>query len=166
MQTDNPEGTSVGFTDLLDGDAPVSNLPDTAPPHPDNTVAASIAVQRVTALIDNADFGDYDGLAGAVRTSDLRDAIGYPVVGADGTPVEPRSWEPEEQTTNGHRLEEETDGDGWNEPFTFTYSCACGVQFAHWVQTDRDCTGQPSLIDEVVPAYTAHLLDERTVVAD
>jgi hypothetical protein len=63
-------------------------IAETAADRPDSAVlffagrnyGVAEASAPVLALCDNADFGDYDGLAGAVRTADLRAAVDLPVV--------------------------------------------------------------------------------------
>lgn len=144
--TTTPAGTSTTPGDVLDGG---------------ETLRSMMALTNVRALIDNADFGDYDGLMGAVRTSNLRDAIDYPLVYPD--PADVASGE-EAPPKTVHALVDDSDGDGWNEPLQQRWHCTCGVEFANWTQTDPENTGMPDLIHDVMPAYTTHILTAHNIL--
>lgn len=46
-----------------------------------------------------------------------------------------------------HFFDVSMDGDGWNEPFTDHYGCACGYEIGNWLQSDPECTGRPDPVD-------------------
>jgi hypothetical protein len=47
-----------------------------------------------------------------------------------------------EEILTEHSFVVEDEGDGWNEPATWWYSCSCTkAEYAQWTQTDPDMTG-------------------------
>lgn len=52
----------------------------------------------------------------------------------------------------------ESDGDGWNEPYSDSFSCHCNDWGISWVQQDRDCSGRIDL-HEAVLQWVAHIHD-------
>lgn len=50
------------------------------------------------------------------------------------------------------------DGDGWNEPYSDNFSCACGNwDGPFWCQTDPQCSGRPGMV-EVALLWRQHIL--------
>lgn len=61
-----------------------------------------------------------------------------------------------------HCLEASSEGDGWNEPESETYTCTCEEwEGIGWVQIDPARTGRPDPM-EVVRQWRLHVWPERT----
>lgn len=48
-----------------------------------------------------------------------------------------------------HSFMEDDDGDGWNEPRSYCYSCSCTkAEYASWTQRDPEMTGLSAFLEE------------------
>lgn len=117
------------------------------------------ALVNVRGLIDNADFGEFNGLCGAVRSHALREAIDYPVEGYDLSGV----VEHREQALAVHVLETRPRDDATAPPGSHDWVCRCGTEFALGVLPAQVAVGSPMLFVQVFPAYSAHLLDAHVL---
>lgn len=63
-----------------------------------------------------------------------------------------------------HSFLEDDDGDGWNEPRSYRYSCSCTkAEYALWVQKDPEMTGLSVFLEE--GRYDAMALHHAHVAA-
>lgn len=54
-----------------------------------------------------------------------------------------------EEILTEHSFTEDDDGDGWNEPRSYGYSCSCTkAQYGQWVQKDPEMTGLSVFLEE------------------
>lgn len=54
-----------------------------------------------------------------------------------------------EEILTEHSFLEDDDGDGWNEPSSYCYSCSCtNAQYGKWMQKDPEMTGLADFLEE------------------
>jgi len=63
-----------------------------------------------------------------------------------------------------HKLEYYWEGDGWNEPYSDSWTCDCDEAFDHfdisWVQIDPRCSNRPTML-EVAREWVKHVRENR-----